>query len=165
MSPQILADDHTHVIRRRGCIGEVLFAEVSSSLFVSVSTTISIDGRRPWERHTGQYTEGEGETTTIGNYERGCPRGDVGVVNHGICPQPRPFPPGRTPESAPALSLHPHNTNSPTSSSSSRTRTAVTSSATPNSILTTSPHMPSFLIPTIRLKCVLDYAHSDDTGN
>jgi hypothetical protein len=35
MSLQTPANDHTHVIRRRGCIGEVLFTDVSHSLFVS----------------------------------------------------------------------------------------------------------------------------------
>jgi len=43
-SLQILADGDTHVIRRWGCIGEVLFADVSHSLFFSVITIISTDG-------------------------------------------------------------------------------------------------------------------------
>jgi hypothetical protein len=60
---------------------------------------------------------------------------------------------------------HPHNTSSPTtSSSSSRIRPAIALSAILNSTLTTfSAH--SFLFkPTIRLKCVSDCAHSDDTS-
>ena len=40
--------------------------------------------------------------TAMGNHERGCPGGGIGVVIHGICPQPRPFPPGRAPEVVPA---------------------------------------------------------------
>jgi len=62
--------------------------------FCSVSTTISTDGWRRYERCTGHkwYTKGEGETTTMGNRERGWPGGGVGAVIYGICPQPHPFP-------------------------------------------------------------------------
>ena len=44
MSLQTLADDHTHVIQLRACIGEVIFADVSRSPCISVAATILTDG-------------------------------------------------------------------------------------------------------------------------
>ena len=94
-----LADGHTYVIRRRGCISEVLLADISRLLFVPVSTTISTDGWRRRERCTGHDIRREKEkrqqweTTNVDAQEA--------VLGFLSVTQPCPFPPGQAPGSSP----------------------------------------------------------------
>ena len=90
MSLHTLADGHTHVTRRRGCIGEVLFAGVSRSLFVPSPPPFRLMDEGAMSAVLD--TNGIRREKTMGNRERGWPGGGVGAVIYGICPQPHPFP-------------------------------------------------------------------------
>jgi len=88
--------------------------------------------------------------TTMGNHERGCPEGGLGLLFMGSPHNHVHFHQDEHQKWYQHHHHHPHNTWFPTTStSSSRTRPAINPSATVNSTLTstTFPHIPSSLSP------------------